>query len=143
MKKFLYVMLAAASALCLILGIAACDPTDPEPAEPTNAIRNITSEVVDEGVKIIITAEDGSNYSFIVPNGRNGTDGTDGTDGLTPYIGENGHWWVGGKDLGVSAQGNARTDKTERTARTDKTVRTDKTERTDRTVRTARTAGTV
>lgn len=31
--------------------------------------------------------------------------GKDGKDGETPYIGENGNWWVGDKDLGVSAQG--------------------------------------
>ncbi|MBQ5927481.1 MAG: collagen-like protein, partial [Clostridia bacterium] len=28
-----------------------------------------------------------------------------GTDGQTPYIGENGNWWVAGSDLGVAAQG--------------------------------------
>ncbi len=31
--------------------------------------------------------------------------GKDGKDGDTPYIGENGNWWVGDKDLGVPAQG--------------------------------------
>ena len=25
-----------------------------------------------------------------------------GEDGLTPYIGDNGNWWLGGKDTGVS-----------------------------------------
>ena len=28
-----------------------------------------------------------------------------GLDGETPYIGENGNWWIGGKDTGVKAQG--------------------------------------
>lgn len=34
-----------------------------------------------------------------------GAAGKDGTDGLTPYIGENGNWWVGDTDTGVSAKG--------------------------------------
>ena len=29
--------------------------------------------------------------------------GADGKDGLTPFIGENGHWWIGEADTGVSA----------------------------------------
>ncbi len=28
-------------------------------------------------------------------DGANGTDGQDGQDGLTPYIGEDGYWWIG------------------------------------------------
>lgn len=28
-----------------------------------------------------------------------------GQDGLTPYIGENGNWWIGNDDMGVSASG--------------------------------------
>ena len=31
--------------------------------------------------------------------------GADGQNGVTPNIGENGNWWVGGKDTGVPAQG--------------------------------------
>lgn len=34
-----------------------------------------------------------------------GAAGKDGADGLTPYIGENGNWWVGNTDTGVSAKG--------------------------------------
>ena len=33
-----------------------------------------------------------------------GDDAKDGQDGLTPYIGENGHWWIGEKDTGVQAE---------------------------------------
>lgn len=28
-----------------------------------------------------------------------------GKDGLTPYIGENGNWWIGDTDTGVRAEG--------------------------------------
>lgn len=32
-------------------------------------------------------------------------EGQDGEDGDTPYIGENGNWWIGNSDTGVKAQG--------------------------------------
>ena len=35
-----------------------------------------------------------------------GEAGKDGEDGLTPHIGENGNWWVGDTDTGVSAKGD-------------------------------------
>lgn len=41
-------------------------------------------------------------------NGRDGTDGqngADGKDGNTPFIGENGNWWIGTNDTGVKAEG--------------------------------------
>jgi hypothetical protein len=37
---------------------------------------------------------------------KDGADGKDGTDGNTPYIGENGNWWIGITDTGVKAQGD-------------------------------------
>lgn len=48
------------------------------------------------------------------PTGADGIDGVDGVDGLpgqdgsagsTPYIGENGNWWIDVTDTGVQAQG--------------------------------------
>ena len=36
-------------------------------------------------------------------SGGSGASGRDGVDGKTPYIGENGHWWIDGKDTGVPA----------------------------------------
>ena len=38
-------------------------------------------------------------------NGINGQDGRDGADGNTPFIGENGNWWIGTTDTGVKAAG--------------------------------------
>lgn len=35
-----------------------------------------------------------------------GAAGKDGEDGLTPHISENGNWWVGNTDTGVSAKGD-------------------------------------
>lgn len=68
-----------------------------------------------------ITLTDGTTYTFTVTNGTNGTDGKDGVDGKdgtngtngvdgedgqTPYIGENGNWWIGDTDIGVKAAGD-------------------------------------
>lgn len=37
--------------------------------------------------------------------GDTGAAGKDGADGVTPHIGENGNWWIGNTDTGVSAKG--------------------------------------
>lgn len=37
--------------------------------------------------------------------GQEGPAGTPGQDGKTPYIGENGNWWIGDADTGVQASG--------------------------------------
>ena len=44
----------------------------------------------------------GSSYQFYVYNGNNGNDGE---PGKTPFIGENGHWWIGDIDTWVPATG--------------------------------------
>jgi len=38
-------------------------------------------------------------------NGSQGPSGNPGEDGSTPYIGDNGNWWIGETDSGVSASG--------------------------------------
>lgn len=38
-------------------------------------------------------------------DGINGKNGQDGKNGLTPYIGENGNWWLGDTDTGKTAVG--------------------------------------
>ena len=59
-----------------------------------------------------VTLTNGKTYTFTVTNGKdgangkdgeNGKDGADGKDGLTPFIGENGNWWIGDADTGVKA----------------------------------------
>ena len=42
----------------------------------------------------VINYSDGSKFEFVVSNGE---------DGLTPYIGDNGNWWIGETDTGVLA----------------------------------------
>ena len=38
-------------------------------------------------------------------DGTNGQNGSDGEDGKTPFIGDNGNWWIGTTDTGVKAAG--------------------------------------
>jgi hypothetical protein len=44
------------------------------------------------------------------PTGSQGETGEDGTDGQTPYIGENGNWWIGDQDTGVVANAELEPD---------------------------------
>lgn len=43
-------------------------------------------------------------------DGTNGQNGRNGKDGKTPFIGENGNWWIGETDTGVKAAGIDGTD---------------------------------
>lgn len=43
-------------------------------------------------------------------DGTNGQNGRDGKDGKTPFIGENGNWWIGDIDTAVKAAGIDGTD---------------------------------
>lgn len=42
--------------------------------------------------------------------GEDGADGKDGIDGQTPYIGENGNWWIGDVDTGISVYNSNQTN---------------------------------
>lgn len=53
--------------------------------------------LLDNGNKMPVTGE----------KGDKGDNGVPGSDGLTPYIGDNGNWWIGTSDTGVKAQGDA------------------------------------
>lgn len=53
--------------------------------------------LLDNGNKMPVTGE----------KGDKGDNGASGSDGLTPYIGDNGNWWIGTTDTGVKAQGDA------------------------------------
>lgn len=49
----------------------------------------------------VINYSDGSKFEFVVSNGE---------DGKTPYIGDNGNWWIGDQDTGVLADGEKLND---------------------------------
>ena len=69
-----------------------------------------------KGDQVEIRANDGyiqwrykgaSEWQNIIPlSDLEGADGLNGQNGLTPYIGENGNWFIGGTDTGVFAGGS-------------------------------------
>ena len=59
------------------------------------------SESTEDGGDNVVTFSDGN--TLTVKNGKTGKSGNDGT---TPFIGENGNWWIGETDTGVSAGGS-------------------------------------
>ncbi len=70
-------------------------------AEDGKGISNISKTSSEEGVDTYtITYSDGSVSFFHVTNGK------DGKDGKTPYIGDDGYWYVDGENTGVKAQGD-------------------------------------
>ena len=66
-------------------------------ADLKNQIDNLKKEVGPQGPQ----GEKGEQG----PKGDPGTPGQNGNDGLTPFIGDNGNWWIGTTDTGVKAQG--------------------------------------
>ena len=69
-----------------------------------NIKKTATSGALEEGVTdtYTITYTDNTISTF---NVRNGANGSNGADGKTPYVGENGNWWIGDSDTGVKAGG--------------------------------------
>ncbi len=75
--------------------------------------QGIQGEKGEDGYTPVITIQDGYWYVDGVNTnqlaqgvqGDKGDKGDPGADGLTPYIGENGHWWIGETDTGVPARG--------------------------------------
>jgi hypothetical protein len=60
----------------------------------------ILNTEINENGELVITLTDGTikNLGNVV-----GDDGKDGKDGSTPYISDNGNWWIDGIDTGVSS----------------------------------------
>lgn len=56
-------------------------------------------------VSILVLLAMALSLSSAAASAPNGADGKDGKDGLTPYIGENGNWWLGDTDSGTPAGG--------------------------------------
>lgn len=72
-------------------------------ADGFSPIANVTQ--TEEGAEIVITDKKGTTTAKIY-NGKGGAAGEAGKDGLTPFIGDNGNWWLGDTDTGVSAGGS-------------------------------------
>ena len=61
-----------------------------------NAVGIANAEINADG-ELLLTYTDGTTANLGKVVGENGK------DGLTPYIGENGNWWIGEKDTGTKA----------------------------------------
>ena len=81
-------------ALITVFGVVACCMIKDQ-----NFVKNVE---LNENGELVITLTDGNEVNLGVVVGE---DGNNGADGLTPYIGENGNWFIGDIDTGVSAQG--------------------------------------
>ena len=57
------------------------------------------------GIKAIGVNGEKGETGAIGASGQDGANGASGKDGQTPYVGENGNWWIGGEDTGVKSQG--------------------------------------
>lgn len=66
---------------------------------------NVVTVRLTDGTSSTFTVRNGSRGST-GPAGANGAPGADGADGITPHIGDNGNWFIGETDTGVSAAGN-------------------------------------
>lgn len=51
------------------------------------------------------TDTDNTKDTKVCITGAKGDPGKDGTNGLSPYIGQNGNWWIGENDTGIKAEG--------------------------------------
>lgn len=81
------------------LGLSSCLPYELLFEEYTNA--DIVYKAF-ERLASQIKGNDGKDGSA----GKDGKDGKDGANGLTPFIGDNGNWWIGSVDTGVPATFN-------------------------------------
>lgn len=85
------------------LGVKATGEQGPqgEPGVGIVAIEKISSDDLVDTYEITYT--DGTTSTFTITNGADGPVGDPGEDGKTPFIGENGNWWIGEEDTGIYA----------------------------------------
>ena len=109
-RKLGLAILTALLCVCMAMVLVACG-TQGEQGEKGEAGKDGISiesveKVVSEGLTDTykITYSDGSSTIFTVTNGK------DGADGQTPFIGENGNWWIGSVDTGIPAKGQDGSD---------------------------------
>ncbi len=111
--KALKKTIALILALVLVFGIASCageigpkgdkgEKGDKGDAGSTVTLLSL-EKTKTEGVidTYTMTFSDGTKHNFAIYNGN------DGENGITPEIGENGNWFIGDEDTGISAEGAA------------------------------------
>lgn len=71
---------------------------------PLGVVTNVAVSNITGGHRVTLTTNNGTKYIDVM-DGKNGKDGAAGKDGITPSIGDNGNWFTGTTDTGVSASG--------------------------------------
>ncbi len=75
---------------------------------------SVTEAMIAETGHLILVLSDGSSLdagSVIGPKGEKGEPGAQGASGDTPYVGENGNWWIGNTDTGYQADISSKADR--------------------------------
>ena len=106
MKRILLLLLALLLSLGTCLSLVACggnnsDPENDEILAVYNAYRAAAAEAGDEPLDYDAWLETVKGATGA--KGDKGDKGDAGANGLTPFIGENGNWWIGTTDTGVAA----------------------------------------
>ena len=106
MKKIICLLLI----LSLVFSLVACSTAQngSDGKDGTNGVNGVDGKDGENGKdgKDGINGKDGKD-GVDGKDGKNGKDGSNGTDGQTPYIGDNGNWWIGDFDTGVLADYSA------------------------------------
>ena len=109
MKKFLLTTLSILALTAGTLSITSCDTSvDMISPDSSSVQQTVNTEFRQVYAMYIEYAEAQGltpvSYEAWLMSIR-GQDGKDGKDGLTPFIGENGNWWIGDMDTGILASG--------------------------------------
>lgn len=110
MKKVLLTVLTTALVLCsvLFIGAACSDGTENGNNEIYSVYQTYVAYAEANGTTPLTYEE--WLKTIKGENGKDGLNGKDGADGQTPFIGENGNWWIGSTDTGISAKGKDGSD---------------------------------
>jgi uncharacterized repeat protein (TIGR02543 family) len=135
MKKKSVALALILAVFILVFALTSCNLTANPPVDPEVKlwdIQAVHTKAVELGFtgtleELIAAFKGDSAYAIAVEHGYKGSEsdwlvtliGAKGADGITPHIGDNGHWYVGELDTGISATGPAGTDGTDGTNGTD------------------------
>lgn len=66
-------------------------------------LRTAMENVINSGMVVDVSMQKVDGVLHVTVTGPNGVDGFQIYDGNTPFIGDNGNWWIGNTDTGVAA----------------------------------------
>ena len=68
-------------------------------------MKNLRKRILAITMSVVIVALSALSFTSCKNKNKQGEQGRPGIDGQTPFIGENGNWWIGEVDTGVAASG--------------------------------------